>query len=233
MSSVNINRSEPVITPAVRAPRGLTETTQAKCHLLSLPAELRNRVYKLILFPPCEPTDRGAQWFIRDRYPYAGERWMIGAEPDVTRISHQIRTETLPVWYGGNVWFFRIRDLNAYSYWLDDVGNDKVKFIQQICLTGYLRCDNKETMTSILFRFPRNGRWMAELEESALRHWPEHDEQLDELQVLLRREQATAKDGFLGIQQVKAVFDVFVASLDRRSGKKGITMTKDCVTKTR
>ncbi|KAK3697693.1 hypothetical protein LTR37_017342 [Vermiconidia calcicola] len=60
-------------------------------NLLTLPAELRDRVYELVL-----EEDRVIQ--VSNVHPVRHEADFL--EPAITRVNHQLRREALPVYYG-------------------------------------------------------------------------------------------------------------------------------------
>ena len=66
-----------------------------RCHLLELPPELREAIYAFALVS-YKPTVT----FKLDRYQQ--DTYTQANQPPLTRVSRQIRQETLPVWYGGN-----------------------------------------------------------------------------------------------------------------------------------
>ena len=83
---------------------------QPQSPLFSLPAELRNQIYRLVLiratnFDLIRPThfDLRPEGF----WPY---------EPDLLHVSRQIRTEALDIYYQENTWAFHIQDFDATLY---------------------------------------------------------------------------------------------------------------------
>lgn len=89
------------------------ERPPPRCFLLELPAELRNRIYEaalvhntiFILHPSGKPVDD-----IEDGDLGLPTALFRPSEPSLTRTSHQVRDETLPIYYGQNTYRDSIRD---------------------------------------------------------------------------------------------------------------------------
>lgn len=82
------------------------EVPPTKCYLLKLPAELRNYIYGLALLK------RSTVWATHEynlevRQYDAFTLSMHNAEPPLTRVNREIRSETLPVYYAINTFGFR------------------------------------------------------------------------------------------------------------------------------
>ncbi|KAK3718034.1 hypothetical protein LTR37_005460 [Vermiconidia calcicola] len=110
-------RTSDIIVERCKALLGKEVDAQNKSRIsfLSLSAELRNRIYALVLSPE-EEGEGGApgstaicvnglrdecdEW---DGYIYTfGEVTSWAKQPSLTRVSHRIRLESLPVYYGNN-----------------------------------------------------------------------------------------------------------------------------------
>ncbi|KAI9661051.1 MAG: hypothetical protein M1821_009378 [Bathelium mastoideum] len=89
---------------------------------LSLPPELRTRVYEYVV---AENTRDGAIYFPSD----LGEDLEYWEYPSVTRVSQQIRTEVLPFFFGGTKFCFRYgTDLCRF---IEHIGDDRI-FIRDL-----------------------------------------------------------------------------------------------------
>ena len=64
---------------------------------LRLPAELRNRIYELTV------VDLSRVISVVDDFPYRKNIKAEVAQPPITKVCRQLRTESLPVFYGANV----------------------------------------------------------------------------------------------------------------------------------
>ena len=85
----------------VRGPQAdLHPTGSEPCYFAELPAELKNTIYQTILV---------------DRYEIqikVEEAWNSAKQPPLTRVSRQIRSETLPIFYGSNRFSFEVSAAN-------------------------------------------------------------------------------------------------------------------------
>lgn len=115
-----------------------------------LSAELRNRVYELCLIP--EDGAGGATYecsrsneYMRgicvqtyeqhDRYSeFTSEPWgsltSLRCQPAITRVSQQIRQETLPVYYGINEFLAYGDDVQDVKYWLKSISESNASMIK-------------------------------------------------------------------------------------------------------
>jgi len=94
------------------------ESTSAKASLFKLPAELRNRIYELVLLkakPIRVPLrERVLQNFLSDfRYIEVLPRALL-FEPGLLRVNHQAYAEATPVFYGGNT--FHVHSLDSTAH---------------------------------------------------------------------------------------------------------------------
>jgi len=66
-----------------------------RCYLLELPAELRDAIYEFAL-----TSSKATVTFRLD--PWQRDTYSQALQPPLTRVSRQLRQETLPVYYGSN-----------------------------------------------------------------------------------------------------------------------------------
>lgn len=102
----------------------------ARCHLLNLPSELRNKIYSHILVheSPIQISERSTSPSLAARG--ATIHYSRLAEPAFLQTNHQIRFEALPIFYGDNVFFTAIKD--AIAPFLHAIGPKKTRLIRHI-----------------------------------------------------------------------------------------------------
>ncbi|KAK3648889.1 hypothetical protein LTR56_003825 [Elasticomyces elasticus] len=72
--------------------------------LLQLPAELRNRIFELVVVKPQPIPTARCKLCCKDQHAWPSER-IIPQQPAVTRVNRQLRTEVLPIYYGQNTFW--------------------------------------------------------------------------------------------------------------------------------
>ncbi|KAK5686527.1 hypothetical protein LTS10_002647 [Elasticomyces elasticus] len=75
----------------------------SESRLLQLPAELRNRIFELVVVKPPIPTAR-CKLCYKDQHVWPSER-LIPQQPAITCVNRQLRTEVLPIYYGQNTFW--------------------------------------------------------------------------------------------------------------------------------
>jgi len=68
---------------------------QPKCHLIALPAEIRESIFTFAVMPSKPVVTFKLDNYQRDAYQEA-------VQPAITRVSHQVRREALPLFYDSN-----------------------------------------------------------------------------------------------------------------------------------
>ncbi|KAK4546778.1 hypothetical protein LTR36_001510 [Oleoguttula mirabilis] len=106
----------------------------SKCHLLSLAAELRNRIYELVLV-----NDKGRIHADLDDYIYCSDNHAV-LQPALTRVSREVRNDTLPIFYGQNTFQVSL-DLvevseakDSIRAWMTGIG-DRARLFHRMELT--------------------------------------------------------------------------------------------------
>ena len=118
---------------------------------MSLPPELHNQIYELVLVEATPLTldgDKdGRNYSYKGQHTAWFEQVANGAwlQPALTRVSHQIRMETLPIFYGQNTFRGRF-GVGAIDYWylprwLFCIGHENCKLIRRIEMHD---CDYRE-----------------------------------------------------------------------------------------
>ena len=92
---------------------------------LDLPAELRNCVYTYAL----KSAGRIKIWEFSHRIRYEGIGANYSVEPALLRTSRQLRRESLPIFYGSNV-FLLSNSLDRR--WLQSLSVEKLKMLRQV-----------------------------------------------------------------------------------------------------
>ena len=117
--------------------------------LLSLPAEIRNRIWELCVVT--QPRDGKAVW---GHYIYpiktspshspsftaaCRNDWKAAAQPPLTKICRQVRHEALPMFYSMNMFTLQLRsDANRdrmdcfASRWLKDMGRANQEYLEHV-----------------------------------------------------------------------------------------------------
>ncbi|KAK4893552.1 hypothetical protein LTR27_008019 [Elasticomyces elasticus] len=108
--------------------------------LLELPAELRNRIFELVVVKPQPIRTACCKPCIKDQNSWADER-LLPQQPAITRANRQLRAEVLPIFYGLNT--FRIphnilREKVSLKEWWESFANEaSVKHVNNI-IYGFL-----------------------------------------------------------------------------------------------
>ncbi|KAK5727232.1 hypothetical protein LTR15_003126 [Elasticomyces elasticus] len=91
----------------------------SKCHLLNLPAELRNEIWQLVLLSDFfQPTSHARP-------------------PSILQTSIQVRSETLPIHYGQTTFVLDLCvGLDYVFRWLHSIDNGSVQHIRRVQLTA-------------------------------------------------------------------------------------------------
>ena len=116
---------------------GATEPKQ--CPILTLPPELRNRIYELVLIENTRIdtytwNQRPTKEHLRgnSRVDFLEYR----SEPALVQTCTTIREEGLPVFYGSNIFESILNKQTVWQYWLSNLRPEKSKMIR------HLRVDN-------------------------------------------------------------------------------------------
>ncbi|KAK3644497.1 hypothetical protein LTR22_015217 [Elasticomyces elasticus] len=121
-----------------------------KCHLLALPAELRNRIWSLAL----------ARDLFRPENEYE--------PPSILQANQQIRSETLPIHYGQTVFDLDSGQFLEYnSEWLCTIGDLATKQIRHVRLSNPWRCYWNPFTISVVHVSLHKGKATLVWEDSA------------------------------------------------------------------
>ena len=143
------------------------KVSKDRMSFLSLPAELRTRIYELVTIPQSDRETNYETGYTFRKQPAIriGCRNILGSasrhmqntpagrncrgwalQPSITRISRQVRTESLPVYYGANEFFFEPYDRkeNAntpveFPYvqrWLKAIGPENRNLLKTVSIRG-------------------------------------------------------------------------------------------------
>jgi len=157
---------------------GTIDASKSRCSFMSLSPELRNRIYALALRPQHDgeggipgtrairltaargdedPEDFEGRTFYTGAPPWQPPLYTAWAQqPALTRISREVRRETLPVYYGANLFVIVVEGIielkrtapvqtwktHGAESWLHNVGASNIALLRnlEICLDhrGYL-----------------------------------------------------------------------------------------------
>ena len=132
--------SVPIAKPLSEDHQQASKVDDRPCYLLQLPAELRNRIYEeatvckdvLWVDPEGIPIDRMREDLsIKDRRLH-----YLPSEPALTRTCRKIRKETLPIFYGRNVFCDTPVDLCCVKF-LVYLTKEKRRMLQNLRITHW------------------------------------------------------------------------------------------------
>ncbi|CAK4034426.1 Hypothetical predicted protein [Lecanosticta acicola] len=129
-------------------PHSLAVPTTGRCPLLELPAELRELIWlhAVTEWAPVEDASTDAEADpsgarLLDRRPIRMDRFNHGGPPSLTRVSHQLRAETLHLYYEQNIFecwrpLFWHKDWSNSTLidWLTSLGPERTCWLQQVVL---------------------------------------------------------------------------------------------------
>ena len=137
---IRLHFEDPTVAPAQRT------------SFMDLPAEMRNRIYELVLV-----RDRD---FIFDNYQRGDEYVKALQQPPLTRVNNAIRSESLPVFYGFNT-IKVLTDNTSYKTalrWLQRIGGSNRKLLLQFWCYGYgFADDDWSSLINIEDNFKKEG----------------------------------------------------------------------------
>lgn len=106
--------------------------------LLNLPRELRDEILSYILIKP-----QNTITMLSNSYCYRSE--VSASQPAVSKVSKQLRAETLPVFYNSNVFLAELSDpddLRTAKSWLSAIGASNVEHLRHLVLSGWTKVDH-------------------------------------------------------------------------------------------
>lgn len=110
-NTVTFTLQTKIVAMAPAEPEDASATTESKCHLLELPPELRNEMYKLALTSdePVEVTayTKEEEGLIMGHFHRTSTSFHHRPAP-LLQTSHQIRSEATPIYYGVNTFAFPV-----------------------------------------------------------------------------------------------------------------------------
>ena len=114
---------------AVKDTNTMSTNPKPICRFLELPAELRNRIYELVLVKE-KPK---LQCFLPPTIVSIEtmEKTQFIQQPALTRTCSQIRQESLPVFYGGNIFFISCLRYRPLIKWLAIIGAKNRSMLRQ------------------------------------------------------------------------------------------------------
>ncbi|KXL49496.1 hypothetical protein M433DRAFT_158677 [Acidomyces richmondensis BFW] len=103
--------------------------------LMNLPAELREQIYLLLVVKP-----QNTVTMLSNYNCYRSE--VSACQPTISFVSRQLRKETLPLFYGNNLFMAEITqivDLEIAKRWLNAIGDENVKSLRRLAICGWTR----------------------------------------------------------------------------------------------
>lgn len=103
--------------------------------LMRLPAELREQIYQLLVVKP-----QNTITMLSNYDCYRSE--VSARQPHISFVSHQLRNETLPLFYGANLFLAEVTftaDLEIAKRWLNAIGDENVKSLRRLAICGWTR----------------------------------------------------------------------------------------------
>ena len=142
-------------------------TNDNPCHLLKLPAELRNRIYRLALI-----SDEPVHIYVKLRCETVGSSeystTAYTSEPAFLATCKDIRKEALAVFYGGNIFRTPFPSTDIWQPWLLNIAPEKRRLLNNVRVHDRLLWSPREVNHAL--RDAR--RWVEahqlEIKESAL-----------------------------------------------------------------
>lgn len=101
--------------------------------LFSIPPELRNAIYELLIVE----QDDALRVVAKRNHEYAG---LKPSPPPLCQVCHEIRNETLPIFYGVNVFSMTLlchSNVAMAKGWLRETGNVKLSMVRHLRLRSY------------------------------------------------------------------------------------------------
>lgn len=103
--------------------------------LLDLPRELRDQIYEYLVFKPKNTITM---------LPNYGSFQSVvsAAQPAICGVNKQIRSETLPIFYGSNLFLAEISestDLAIAKNWLSAIEGDNICHLRRLALCGWTK----------------------------------------------------------------------------------------------
>ncbi|TKA78379.1 hypothetical protein B0A55_04727 [Friedmanniomyces simplex] len=121
-------------SPSTGGPLSSTTDSPPK-GVLSLPAELREQIYALLVVKP-----RNTITMLSNHACFASE--VSASQPALSRVNHQLRHETLATFYSSNVFLAELSehaDLATALRWLESIGEVNVGRLRHLALCGWTR----------------------------------------------------------------------------------------------
>lgn len=111
----------------------MESTTQPPANFLSLPAELRNKIYSYTF-----PCDLSTSWNPDQRF-WHRRYYCKCTGLALLRVCRQIRADTLPIFYGNHTLCFDAYNRAFLEDWLNITAPEAIANIQRIELVGYMQ----------------------------------------------------------------------------------------------
>lgn len=105
--------------------------------LMDLPQELRDYVFSFILIKP-----QNTITMLSNAHCFQSE--VSASQPALSKVSKQVRAETLPNFYNSNVFLAEIsdsEDLETAMNWLAAIGDENVRHLRHLVMTGWTRAE--------------------------------------------------------------------------------------------
>ncbi|KAK5113476.1 hypothetical protein LTR62_003345 [Meristemomyces frigidus] len=127
-------------------PQSQQQTRTQLTGFFSLPPELREEIYLLVLQKPHNTIT-----MLANHTSYKSE--ISAAQPSLTKVCKQLRHETLPVYYNANVFLADVSeadDVATAQRWLRAIGDERVKELLDLkhCRIGHTGDQGSTTMTA-------------------------------------------------------------------------------------
>ncbi|KAK4959801.1 hypothetical protein LTR10_002689 [Elasticomyces elasticus] len=140
--------------------------------LLGLPPELRNRIWELAVVD--DLPIQAHQMTTPGIWAQRSER-TLPQQPAITQVDHQNRSETLPIFYGQNVFWIPhktsgVNDMTATSWWESFTNESAQKYVNHIIYTLYdtlLFSNATSEYVEISIRVTKQAGTRFEIEESS------------------------------------------------------------------
>lgn len=137
----------PVTVEYLTAKMSMLSLKQAQFRILDLPGEIRNRIYHLVLF---YSNIRMPTEVHRNGHPGMFDlRKSRLLQPSITRVSRQLRSETLSIFYSENTFVFEIPlgVRGVFSRWINAIGPINASYLTTVRVRFFLRTPPHDNVT--------------------------------------------------------------------------------------
>lgn len=108
--------------------------------LLDLPKELRDQIVSSILIKP-----QNTITMLSNSHCFQSE--VSASQPAISKVSKQLRAETLPIFYSSNLFLAELSDpadLATAKNWLAAIGDGNVRHLRHLVLSGWTKVERHE-----------------------------------------------------------------------------------------